>query len=358
MRQQLFFNSYKDIEKIISDNGYRKPLIVYTKTIAESFLIEYIDSLDINHVVFKNFTPNPKYDEILSGISAYNTNNCDFIIAIGGGSAIDVAKCINLFLTLDSEQSYLGQIYRECATTLLALPTTAGSGSESTRFAVIYYNDIKQSITAEAVLPEFVILEPKFLETLPDYQKKSTVLDSLCQSIESYWSVNSTETSKKYAANSIKLILENINKYINNHNDANEKIMLASNFSGRAINITQTTAAHAMSYKITSMYGISHGHAVALCLPHIWEHMISNLANSNDSRGEQYLKVMFNELDGLLTLDEFKKIFDGMNLEFPKINSNDELKELVGSVNVTRLNNNPVFLSENDIEKIYKKIST
>lgn len=359
------FQGYEYIKNVLEKVNVKHPLIVCNKSIENSFLIEFIKSLEIDFSIFTDFKPNPLYEDVLKGLEVMNKKNCDFIISIGGGSAIDVAKCINLFSSLDSNKNYLEQEFVDVSFKHLSIPTTAGTGSESTRYAVIYYNGVKQSITHSSIIPNYVILEGKVLETLPLYQKKSTIMDALCQAIESYWSVNSTEKSKKIAKEVIVLILDNIDDYIfNNDNSVNTNIMKAANLSGEAINITQTTAAHAMSYKLTSLYGLSHGHAVALCLPYVLDFMINNYDKVIDSRGSEYLENTLIELSNLFGVDtpndmviKFNNLFEMLELEKPNITA-DELELLVESVNLTRLKNNPVRLDREDIYKIYSKSSS
>ena len=117
-------------------------------------------------------------------------------------------------------------------------------------------------------------MDASALKTLPIYQKKSTMMDALCHSIESYWSVNSTEESNKYSKQAIQTILENKDAYLANKDLGNANMLKAAYLAGKAINITQTTAGHAMSYKLTSLYGIAHGHAVAICISKLWEYML------------------------------------------------------------------------------------
>lgn len=361
MKKQQIFENYKSLEKIIKENEMRKIFIVCSKFVKTSFIMDYIKTLPIDFVCFNDYQPNPLYEDVLKGIEIFKKEKCEAIISIGGGSAIDTAKCIKLFSTLDSKISYLKQEFAANNIKHIAIPTTAGTGSESTRFAVIYYNGEKQTITHESIIPEYAILEPRLLEALPIYQKKATLMDTLCQAIESYWSVNSTEESKTYAKEAIELILANYEAYLQNDLSSYPKILKASNLSGKAINISQTTAAHAMSYKITSLYGIAHGHAVALTLPHIWEHMINNLDKCIDPRGKEYLQRVFNELNNIFNsensleaINKFKAIFNSMNLEKLEI-TDSELNILTNSVNPIRLKNNPIKLTNEDIEKIYIK---
>lgn len=358
---QKFIVNYDELKSILEKN--KKILIVCDSFLLNSFIFEELKKMNINISIFTNFKSNPKYEDVLEGIKEFKNNNCDLIMGIGGGSAIDVAKTIKAFVTLSDADNYLKQQILDNNIPLIAVPSTAGTGSESTHFAVIYYEGKKYSIDDNSILPKYVLLEPKFLESLPLYQKKSTLLDALCQAIESYWSVNSNDESKEYARQAIRIILDNYMEYINENKEVYQKIMEASNYSGRAINISKTTAAHAMSYKITSLYGISHGHAVAICLPHIWEYMINNMDKVVDYRGKCYLEEVFNDLDSMFccnnhkdTLIKLKEILNDINLQYLNVVNETNIEELVSSVNENRLKNNPVFLDTKTIEKIYKKL--
>lgn len=140
------------------------------------------------HVEFAEFTPNPLYEQVVKGVELFNNNKCNCIVAVGGGSTIDVAKCIKLYCKMNPGENFLLQEKKDSQIPLYAVPTTAGTGSESTKHAVIYYEGSKQSISHESIIPNVVILEPSLLKSLPVYQKKCTMLDALSQAIESFWS--------------------------------------------------------------------------------------------------------------------------------------------------------------------------
>lgn len=324
------------------------------------------------HVIFSAFSPNPIYEDICKGFDLYKETGCDSILAVGGGSSIDVAKCIKLAVLSNEGIAVIKpplasinvQIERDFIP-LIAIPTTAGSGSESTQNAVAYFNDTKQTVTNRVLLPDYAILEPSVLKTLPLYQKKCTMMDALCQGIESWWSVNSTEESYEYSRKSIELIMANWRKYIFENNDeAAKQIMLAANYGGRAINITQTTAAHAFSYKITSLYKLPHGHAVAVCLPEIWEYMIGHMDKCIDVRGQEYLAGVFAQISksmGCEAPDQaiafFRLMMREMDLKNPVAEyNNEEIGVLSHSVNSVRLKNNPVVIDEMAIKTLYQKI--
>jgi alcohol dehydrogenase class IV len=191
------------------------------------------------------------------------------------------------------------------------------------------------------------------------------MLDALCQGIESWWSVNSTDESKRYSKIAIQMIIENWKQYIyDNIDTAAEKIMLAANYSGRAINITQTTAAHAMSYMLTSTYKLPHGHAVAVCLPEVWDYMNSHTSDCIDNRGSDYLKDIFSDISKALkcsnrveAVEWFRDFLLELEVEKPTAGDREaELKLLTESVNPLRLKNNPVALDSVTLRNLYERI--
>ena len=322
--------------------------------------------------MFSDFTPNPLYEQVCNGIELLKSSQCDTILAVGGGSAIDVAKCIKLaVLAKEGNAAIIPPLVSQrlpidgAKIPFIAIPTTAGTGSESTHNAVMYYEGAKQTVTNDGVLPDYAVLEPSVLKTLPLYQKKCTMMDALCQGIESWWSVNSTEESYEYSRKTVELIMTYWRKYIfENDDEAAAQIMLAANYGGRAINITQTTAAHAFSYKITSLYKLPHGHAVAVGLPVIWKYMLDNMDRCIDVRGQEYLADIFIQIakamgcdDANLSIRVFCEMMKDMELDNPtSSNKADDLKLLSTSVNPVRLKNNPVEISEKDAFVLYSRI--
>ena len=358
--------TYDKIDSYFSEKCIHSLMLVCDPSINFLKIGEYFDNLTertgVSLVRFGDFKPNPLYESVVKGVSVFLDNKCDAIFAVGGGSALDVAKCIKLYATADHSENYLAQKIEANDIPFIAMPTTAGTGSESTRYAVIYYNGEKQSVTHDSIIPSTVIMDASVLETLPEYQKKSTVLDALCHAVESFWSVNSTEQSREYSKDAIKRILNSLDGYLHNNKDANEEMLWASHIAGKAINITQTTAGHAMCYKLTSLYGISHGHAAALCVCALWRYMLKNTDKCIDPRGKEYLENIFAQLAeafGKKLPEEgakaFKRIFDSLGLETPTAKESN-YNILVTSVNPVRLKNNPVALDEEAITLLYKEI--
>lgn len=359
-------DSFLDVARILKHANVKKPLLVCDAAYNNLFIKEYIESLPYNFIKFSEFNSNPKYEEVVAGRDLFLTEGCDFIISIGGGSTIDTAKNIKLFSAMDSEKNYLEQDKKYNPVKHLAIPTTGGTGSEGNRNSVLYYKGIKQSICHDSILPDYVILEPKMLETLPDYQKKSTMLDALSQCIESMWAVNSCEQSRAYAAEGIKLIMDNLSLYLKGESlDANMAMLRAANYSGKATNLSQTTAPHAMSYKLSSMYNIAHGHAVAICLPHVCQYMLDNMDKTTEGVDSGELRRILETLSELILgektkYEELAKQLDFIvsytGIESPELKSLDDIDELVDSVNLLRLGNNPVTLDRNALKTIYLNV--
>lgn len=346
----------KGMEQIYPILGGKKFLLVRDSAYDYLKIKAFFDA--IPHVEFTDFTPNPLYEQVCKGVELFKQEQCELIVAVGGGSTIDVAKCIKLYCKMDNSINYLKQDTFDSGITLIAVPTTAGTGSESTRHAVIYYEGAKQSISHPSIVPDFAVLEPSVLKTLPVYQKKCTMLDALCQAIESWWSVSSTDKSIGYSRKAIEAIKANWEEYIfGNTDNAAEQIMQAANYAGRAINITATTAAHAMSYKITSMYQFPHGHAVAVCMPEVWGYMQEHTKDCIDSRGEKYLETTLAQIDGMIDLPYYRGIMEKLEMNYPKTENREaDLDILAASVNPVRLKNNPVALSKEVLREMYGRI--
>lgn len=363
---QMVIRNYNEFENYIEGFSHILLICGNTSFVNSDKLIRAFQNKGINYKRFASFKPNPTTEAVEAGIQTFKESNYDAIMAIGGGSAIDIAKCIKLYGNRyqESWEERLSEDKDSTDVPLIVMPTTAGSGSEATRFAVIYHKGIKQSITADAILPDTVLYDSSVLLKLSDYQKKATLFDALCHCIESFWSINSTIESQRYSKCGIKLILESAEDYWAGFSSDRifSSLQKAAYLAGKAINITQTTAGHAMSYKMTSLYGCSHGHAVAMCVKELWPWMIENIDLCRDVRGQKYLEDTFNELSSIICgsldesgVDRFNRLFDESGLKVPTVNDGD-IDVLVNSVNPTRLKNSPIELSNIDIRMLYQRI--
>ncbi len=171
-REQKIFDGLDSLNKILEGNNVKNILVVCDKVMFEKWpLKKMLEDNRIKYTLFSNFGPNPKFEDIIEGIDLFKKEDCDFIISIGGGSSIDTAKVIKLYSVVDYNDG-ITENYKYNPVKHLAIPTTAGTGSESTRYSVCYYNGKKQSITHDSIVPDYVILEPELLMGLPMYQKR------------------------------------------------------------------------------------------------------------------------------------------------------------------------------------------
>ena len=364
--EQRCLGSLGQLEELLRENRAKTLFLVCDPALALLPAAAWFDTLEaragIRVARFSDFEPNPVYGSVVRGIEAFRAADTPWIMAVGGGSAMDMAKCIKLWCRNDLTESALRQSAVPNDVRLIAMPTTAGTGSEATRFAVIYDGGEKQSVTHESIIPSVVVFDPGVLKTLPDYQRKATMLDALCHAVESCWSVNSTEESGAYALEAVRMILDSMPAYLANEEAGNAAMLRAAHLAGKAINITQTTAGHAMCYKLTGLYGLAHGHAAALCDKALFPWLAGHTDRCVDPRGEDHLRRALRRLAadmGRETPEEaavrFGQLTDSLALPVPPRKPED-IPMLAASVNPERLRNFPARLERTDIEALYREI--
>ena len=268
------FISMNDLKSFFKEQSFERVFLVTGKNSYKSSGAEkYLSNLTKDKITFRfsDFEVNPTIEDLSKGVQKFDEFNPDIVIAIGGGSVIDMAKLINVVSANSHSSSKQiiknSGLIKKKGLKMVAIPTTAGTGSEVTQFAVIYISTKKYSLDHNYLLPDQYILNPSLVHNLPSNILASSAFDALSQAIESFWSVRSTDESKQYARESMKLILESLEKAVNQKSLRSiESLCYGANLAGKAINITRTTAPHALSYPITKIYGIPHGHAVALNL--------------------------------------------------------------------------------------------
>lgn len=321
-------------------------------------------------VRFSDFDPSPTAEAVDRGNAIYRANPCDTIVAFGGGTAIDIAKLIAISGSGDGDCRKLAwnpDPIDPDRPTLIAIPTTAGTGSEATHFAVVYIDGVKHSIAHPAVRPDVAIVDPELTHSLPPTITAHTGLDALCQAIESLWSVQSDGRSRRYATEALNLAATHLTTAVTDPSPEVRKAMSdAAHLAGKAIDISFTTGAHAVSYKLTSDFHIPHGLAVALTLS-AWLRYNGAVEISDclDSGGLDRVQTAIDTIChgfGKETAEEVADQFGALlqAIDCPTRLSDvgvgaDDIDALAESVNVGRLSNNPRRVTPKSLRQLLKE---
>jgi len=262
---------------------------------------ELLSRFDVR--IFSDFKPVPKLGDLRAALKMAAERPPDAIVGLGGGTAMDLAKLTALLACQpdpDPEPFLRGQrsIASPRTCLLILVPTTSGTGSEVTQFAVLYIGKQKYSLDHPYILADYALVDPSLTWSMPPQLTASTGMDVISQAIESYWSVRSTETSRDRAVDAIRLAAANLVAACRNPTRlVRERMSLAALWAGEAINITRTTAAHAASYPLTAYFGIPHGHACALTLPHFLGYNANVTDNDAlDPRGVAFVRARIQEI--------------------------------------------------------------
>ena len=222
---------------------------------------------------------------------------------------------------------------------------------------MLYNRGVKHSLAQDCLLPDLALLMPALLRTLPDYQRRCTALDALCQCVESIWSVRSNEQARAHARQGIRLLLDHLTPYLAGEEGAAAAMLRGANEGERAINLTQTTAAHAMSYKLGILYGLPHGYAVALCLGPVWVYMLEQRPWPQPlAEAFQCLAEAFGVAGPDQALQAFQDLLQTLGLSAPALREPGDLELLAASVNPQRLCNIPLPLSHEVLLALYPQI--
>ena len=373
-------NLKEELKTLFMEKSWKRVFLVAGKSFLRlpigQDLEEIFSDLDLRTYHFSAFQANPLLEDVEKGIEAFSAFQGDVILAVGGGSALDTAKCIKLFSGLSKEKSYLEQKFTENGIPLITHPTTAGTGSESTPYAVIYKAGEKCSVEHESIYPRYRIEDARSLRTLPLFQKKATLLDALSHAMEAIWSKYSNEDSRSYGKEAISLILTHYKAYLMQDSEAKPRVVAeaeleaiaeasslagkaiaeASNLAGKAIAVTRTTAGHALSYKLGSLYQLPHGLATAVVNRSLYPFMCKEKNRMKASENLLFLAKCFQgkmEEEGVRRYQAFLEELEIL----PNLHTGEgDLESLVNSVNVERLSNHPISLTKEDIRLLYQEM--
>tara|TARA_B100000767_G_C19682977_1_gene500434 strand:- start:82 stop:1179 length:1098 start_codon:yes stop_codon:yes gene_type:complete len=363
-------SSTQDLNNFLKDKNFKKIFVLcgkksFASSGAENLLKKIIIDKEIK--LFYKKSELPILKELIEIIKEIKNFKPDLILAVGGGAVIDYAKIANVVdVRSDLAELIINYSYpfKKKYTKLAVIPTTAGSGAEVTSNAVIYVDNIKHSFESELLLPDNFFLVPEFLISAPTKIKASAGFDAIAQALESLVSKKSNDQSVEYASKSLRVSTQSYISFLNDPNMKNATEMsIAANLAGKAISISKTTAPHAASYPFTSLFNISHGHAVSLFFENFFKFNYENLNKSETSfdlkkRFDLIFKLFdvpnINDFNSKISLIKKQAKLED-NLIKLNINVQQSSEKIFNGINLLRLGNNPVKIDGKDILNIISK---
>ncbi len=268
-------------------------------------LKEGLEAKGIKYAVYDKTVPNPTIDNIEEGVALYKENACNALIAFGGGSPMDCAKGIGCRIARPNKEipkmKGVLKVMKKLPV-IFAVPTTSGTGSEATLAAVIS-NSVtheKYAINDPVLIPKYAVLDPSLTLKLPKHITSTTGMDALTHAVEAYIGSSNTELTKAMAIKATKLIFENLKNAYDNGEDikARRNMQLASYYAGVAFTRAYVGNVHAIAHTLGGFYGVPHGLANAVILPHILDFYgekayvkLSELANAVGIKGTTEAKA-------------------------------------------------------------------
>lgn len=273
----------KDLPALVKSKGVNNVLIVTDKGLMSlnllDSLFENLEKQNIKYTVYDGVQPNPSIENIEEARRIYLKNNCEGIIAFGGGSPMDCAKVAGARVsnpnTTVSQMRGLLKVFKKLPP-FFAVPTTAGTGSETTLAAVVsnMQTHEKYAINDPKLRPKYAVLDPELTTGLPKKITSTTGMDALTHAVEAYIGQSGVKSTNDYAEKATKLIFENLEKAYEDGKDieARENMLVASFYAGMAFTRAYVGYVHAIAHNLGGLYGTPHGLANAVILPHVLEY--------------------------------------------------------------------------------------
>lgn len=324
----------------------KKALIVTGKSSAKltgalDDVIGVLEEAGIPFEIYSDISPNPTYASALEAAELGFSRECDFVIGIGGGSPLDASKAIAALIAnhgISEEDAYLGNF--NCSPLpIVAIGTTAGTGSEVTPYAVITGSDgKKRSMRSDKILPLLSLGDITYISKMTPSLIKATALDAMAHAFESYFNKTANDFSKTFAIRTLKLLIpefETISAYGTDGLDDEdfENLYLASIYAGYAISVTGTAMPHALSYYLSEEKDVPHGVACALYLPAFilhnlkWAPLESSILYDEILRTEEEMRTLITDLTECKEIKFTKEDFDAVR---PRLIGNSSLAKCLG----------------------------
>ncbi len=310
----------------IKEKGLKKVLFVSDPGLMKiglpKRLLDALDAAGVEYAMYTDVQPNPTSDNVEAGFKVYRENNCEGIIAMGGGSPMDCAKGVAAKIahpnkTVAQLQGIL-KVHKRIVP-FWAIPTTSGTGSETTVAAVITDSTThhKASINDPSILPRYAVLDPELTVGLPPFITATTGMDALCHAVESYtnWTY-CTRLEKDLSKKAVRLIYDNLLKVYKDGSDieGRQNMQFASFYAGRSFTRGCVGYVHAVGHTLGGLYGVAHGLAMSVILPHVMRQfgpaVYKRLADLADVCGMEGKDDQEKALKFIDWIDDMKKQMD------------------------------------------------
>ena len=310
----------------IKEKGLKKVLFVSDPGLMKiglpKRLLDALDAAGVEYAMYTDVQPNPTSDNVEAGFKVYRDNNCEGIIAMGGGSPMDCAKGVAAKIahpnkTVAQLQGIL-KVHKRIVP-FWAIPTTSGTGSETTVAAVITDSTThhKASINDPSILPRYAVLDPELTVGLPPFITATTGMDALCHAVESYtnWTY-CTRLEKDLSKKAVRLIYDNLLKVYKDGSDieGRQNMQFASFYAGRSFTRGCVGYVHAVGHTLGGLYGVAHGLAMSVILPHVMRQfgpaVYERLADLADVCGMEGKDDQEKALKFIDWIDDMKKQMD------------------------------------------------
>lgn len=347
--------SIQELPKLLK--GYRNPALVIDSFFAGSALEKRLKELAGTELVYSDISPNPDVSEADRCAALLRESGADVIAAVGGGSAIDLAKAASVRAESISDYHGTGKPVPAEHLPVIALPTTAGTGSEVTCVSVLTDRSTgkKCPINSDSFYPAAAIVDPELTLSVPPRVTAGTGIDVLCHAVEGYWSRGHQPICDAAAVHAARLVLDNLPRAVSAPDDidAREKLAEASVMAGLAFTLPKTTSSHACSFPLTSIYGIPHGEACGLTLDFFMR------INSADPRTQQLSRLLgFGNAELFSEHIHALKKKTGLRCGLSDLAlTAEEIGQLVNKSHHPNLANNPIEITDEILYELYTTLS-
>lgn len=354
----------KEIGSIAGELGCGRGLLVCDRFFLDNGLAENILKQSGGSVaeVFGDLSPNPDVTEVDACAEVIREKKIDFVVALGGGSALDCAKAAaSIGLTKDSVKKYhgTGEMMPKEHLPLIAVPTTAGTGSEVTCVSVLTDHETgkKSPIVSDGFYPSYAVIDPLLTYSMPPHVTAGTGIDVLSHALEGYWSKGHQPVCDACAVHAASLVFRYLYRAYKDPLDreAREKMAEASVIAGLAFTLPKTTASHACSFPLTNIYHIPHGEACGLTL----DYFLKINASAENGRVEGMAQLIgFESADRMAEAIHDLKAKMGLRNTLKDLKLTDvDIDELVSVSRHPNLYNNPVEITDNMLYDMYCEMS-